>query len=234
MKIAAIGDVHCRARCDGEIRAMLDGVEREAEVLLLAGDLTHRGRVEEMEALLRELRGLGLPLIAVDGNHDHENDQAELLLKMMEGRGVHVLRGTSTVIRGVGFVGVKGFCGGFDQRRVQAFGEAAIKAFLQETVREVLSLETALERVETPRRVALLHYSPIRATLAGESPEIFPFLGSSLFADALDRHGVDLAVHAHSHDGAPEGRTPGGIPVYNVSRFVVERATGRSYRVFEV
>jgi Icc-related predicted phosphoesterase len=234
MRVAAVGDLHCTADSAGLMRTLLAGVEREADVLAMAGDLTNMGYPEEMRVLLADLAALKLPKVAVIGNHDHENDHAPELVAMMEEAGVCVLDCTTCAIGGVGFVGTKGFCGGFGSRRIEEFGETTLKAFVRESVREALRLEQALAGMTEERRVAILHYAPIRATLAGESEELFPFLGTSRLADALDRHGVDLVLHGHAHHGRVEGETGGGTPVFNVARFVLHRATGRHYRVFEI
>ena len=234
MRVAAIGDLHCRTTSQGEMRRLLDGVDDQAEVLLLAGDLTNLGLTEEMQVLLDDLGHLQVPKIAVTGNHDHEMDQSERLVAMMREAGVTVLDADVVEVGGVGFAGTKGFCGGFDGQRLQPFGERLIKDFIHASVREVERFEQALAALDAPRRVALLHYSPISATLHGEHPEIYPFLGFSLLAEALDRHGVDVAVHGHSHYGSLEGITPGGIPVHNVSHYVRRRHGKSAYAVFDV
>ena len=82
---------------------------------------------------------------------------------------------------------------------------------------EALKLESALARLQTPTRVAVLHYAPIEATVEGEPREIFPFLGSSGLEEPLNRYGVTVAFHGHAHRGTLEGRTSGGVPVYNVA-----------------
>ena len=234
MKLAAIGDLHCTDRSQGEIRRMLEGVDREARVLLLAGDLTNCGLLVDGEVLIEELGQLRLPKIAVLGNHDHENDRADELGMALSAAGVHMLNSSTCVIDGIGFVGAKGFGGGFGQRRIQPFGERSIKTFVQASIEETTRLETAMKALATERKVALLHYSPVRETLLGESPEIFPFLGCSLLADALDRQGAAVILHGHAHNGTPGGRTAGGIPVHNVSRYVQSRNGGRPYLLFEV
>jgi uncharacterized protein len=234
VNIAAIGDLHCQTDSQGQIRELLQGAAQAAEVLVLAGDLTNRGMIEEMEVLLAELKRLTLPVVAVLGNHDHELEHAELLIKMMESDGIHVLESTSCVIQGVGFVGTKGFCGGFGAHRIQPFGEKAIKDFVNTSVREVLQMEKALEQLGTRRKVGVIHYAPIRETLHGESAELFPFLGSSLIGDAFDRYGVDVVFHGHAHNGAPFGRTPKEIPVYNVSRFVRIRLGKLPFLIYDL
>ncbi len=234
MRIAAIADLHCRAGSTGQIDALLAGVNEAAEVLLLAGDLTDTGQPAEMDVLLKELEDVRLPIVAVLGNHDHESDEAPRLVELLTARGVSVLEGSVCEIGGTGFVGTKGFCGGFEQNMVQPFGERALKTFIHTAIDESLALENALARLDCPHKVAVLHYSPVKETLAGESPELFAFLGSSRLASALDRRGVDAIVHGHAHHGAPSGRTPRGTPVYNVSRFVLSRNSPRAYCVFEV
>lgn len=234
MRIAAIGDVHCEKDSAGKIRRMLEGVDEKADVLLLAGDLTNVGLMEEMEVLLDELAHFSLPKLAVTGNHDHENDNVEVLVNMMRSRSIHVLEGNSLKIGDVGFVGTKGFCGGFGERRIQPFGERAIKTFIQATLDEVVRLERAAMDLSCPHKVAIMHFSPVSGTLQGENPEIYPFLGSSLFADALDRQGVDVIFHGHAHKGSHSGRTPKNIPVFNVSRFVQQRNGSRPFFLFEL
>ncbi|MEG6549157.1 metallophosphoesterase [Desulfocurvibacter africanus] len=234
MRIAAIGDLHYKEDSAGLADTILAGVEREADVLLLAGDLADKGRPEEMAVMLADLRKLSIPIVAVVGNHDHESDQHALLYAMMRDAGICVLDCETCEIDGVGFVGTKGFCGGFGARTIATFGERALKSFVGTSVAEAVRLEQAISAIRSERRVAILHYSPIRETLAGESVELYPFLGTSRLAEVLDKCGVNFVVHGHAHHGHPDGSTPGGIPVYNVSRFVLERETARCYRVLEV
>src|SRR5262249_1565747 len=135
----------------------------------------------------------------------------------------------------VGFAGAKGFAGGFGNRALQPWGEDMIKGFVHEAVEETLKLETALLKLRTTDRVALLHYSPVQATVEGEPLEIFPFLGSSRLEEPLNRFGVVVAFHGHAHHGTVEGRTRAGIPVYNVSSQLLQRASNRMpYRVVEI
>ncbi|MEW5803855.1 MAG: metallophosphoesterase [bacterium] len=234
MRIAAIGDLHCKADSDsaGAVRQLLGGVDRAADILLLTGDITNTGQVKEMEVLLDELKQIPLPIVAVAGNHDHESDQIELLVRMMIDSGISVLDGTACEINGIGIVGTKGFCGGFGKLHLQPFGEQALKAFIRTSIDEARRMDKALGDLNCPYRVAAMHYAPIKETLKGEEIELYPFLGSSLFADVLDRHNVDIVVHSHAHHGSPHGFTPGRIPVHNVSRFVQSRFNQRNYFVF--
>jgi hypothetical protein len=233
MKIAAVADVHCTVNSGGSIRRLLRDAER-ADVLVLAGDLTDIGKKEEMEVLIEELKGFPLPIVAVPGNHDHESDQIQLLVQMMRQSGICVLNGDSCNIAGVDFVGTKGFCGGFGKLRVQPFGEPALKAFIRAGIDEVLSLEAVLKNLHAPRKVAVLHFAPIKETLLGEEPELFPFLGSSMFGDVLDTYRVDVIFHGHAHHGSPCGQTRTHIPVFNVSRFVQSRFGTTPYFLFDL
>lgn len=234
MKIAAIADLHCRADSSGTIGPLLECAEG-ADVLLLPGDLTDTGLVEEAEVLLDELAEFPIPIVAVLGNHDHESDHAEEIATMLKDAGVRVLDGSVCEIDEVGFVGTKGFAGGFDDRIVQPFGERALKSFIRHGIDEAMRLESAVAKlVDCRARVALLHYAPVSTTLEGEPEELWPLLGSTRFASALDRHDVTAVVHGHAHYGSPEGETPGGAAVYNVSRFVHAKHGLPACRVFEV
>lgn len=234
MRVAAIADLHCRADAPGEVAGLLEGVEKEADVLLMPGDLTNLGRVEEAQVLVAELARFRLPKIAVVGNHDHESGHLRVLVPMLASSGIRILDNDTCELDGVEFVGTKGFAGGFGEHRLQPFGEKVLKRFIHHSIQEVARFESALEKLRSTRRVAIMHYSPVAATLQGECVEIYPFLGFSLFADAIDRHGASMVVHGHAHHGVPRGATPGGIPVYNVSRYVLARQGGRAYSVFDV
>ena len=234
MIVAAIADLHCRVSTKGLVKKILEGVQDEAEVLVVAGDLTDTGLPEELEVLLEDVHALSIPILAVFGNHDHESGKAADLADMIKGSNIHLLEGTSYEIDGVGFVGAKGFCGGFDKTLIQPFGEAVLKAFIRSSIDEAVLLENSLARLQCDTKVAVLHYSPVKATLEGEPQELFAFLGSSRLANALDRQKADLAVHGHAHHGSPHGRTPGNIPVHNVSRFVLDKYSQRNYCILEL
>ncbi len=234
MRIAAIGDLHFKARGNEEITPIFEGMAHEADLLILAGDLTDSGLPEEMEALLRTVREVALPIVAVLGNHDYEHDRPEELARMLISAGIRLLDGNTAQVEGVGFAGTKGFCGGFGERLIQPFGEPMIKEFVRVAIEESARLESGLAELQTPHKIAVLHYSPVRETLVGESPEIYAFLGTSWLADALDRKGADFAVHGHAHAGSPEGRTSRNIPVYNVSRFVRTRIGPRPYCLLQI
>ncbi len=235
MRIAAIADFHFSPQIHDRVRDNLNQVRNEADVLVLAGDLTNFGRPEEMESLLNVLVRLRIPTIAVLGNHDYESGHAAELMKMMSGEGVKVLDGTAYERDGVGFAGTKGFPGGFGRGALTAFGEPEVKAFVQAAIDEALKLERALSQLRTGKRVVVLHYAPIADTVKGEPLEIFPYLGSSRLAEVVDRHGADLVLHGHAHAGSPEGKTTAGCPVYNVAMAINQSQPGGSvYRIFEV
>ncbi|HEU5190375.1 MAG TPA: metallophosphoesterase [Methylomirabilota bacterium] len=217
MRIAAVGDLHCGASAQGAFESLFAAMSRAADALVLAGDLTDLGLPEEAQTLARELRTASpTPVLAVLGNHDFESGAADKVRMILEEAGVIVLDGTSHVVGDVGFAGVKGLGGGFGQRALQPWGEDIMKRLVHEAVAEALKLETALARLRTPTRVAVLHYAPVRETVEGEPPEIFPFLGSSRLEEPLVRYSVAVTVHGHAHHGSPEGRTQSGAPVYNV------------------
>jgi len=227
LRIAAVGDLHVGADSVGQVRDGFATLAEEADVLLLAGDLTKRGELAEADVLTGELRDLPVPIVAVLGNHDHESDQQRVLSQRLLDVGVHVLEGSATVLEigGVrlGIAGGKGFAGGFAGACATAFGEREMKVFANASMLTAAAMESAVSSLDTDVRVLLTHYAPIRGTLHGESPELYPLLGSYLFAELADRCGVDLLVHGHAHGGTEKGTTPSGIPVRNVAYPVLRR-----------
>jgi Icc-related predicted phosphoesterase len=234
MKIAATADVHARVGDIKRLRVLAEGAALEADVLVMGGDLTDLGKLEQAEVLLNVLDSYPIPVVATLGNHDHESSSAEELSRLFVKSGVHLLDRSSVVIDGVGFSGVKGFCGGFDRALANAFGEDLFKAWVNEGLEDAEALKDELRGLETERRVAVLHYAPISATVEGETPEIYPFLGTSHLARALDEGGATVAFHGHAHNGSLKGRTPGGVPVLNVAVPVLQQAGfEQPYYLFE-
>ena len=235
MRIAATADLHFSAASHNALHEQLNRVRDEADVLVLAGDLTNYGEPSEMEPLLNVVVRSRVPTVAVLGNHDYEGGKQAELMRMMSSSGIKVLDGTAYERDGVGFAGTKGFVGGFGRGVLTAFGEPEVKQFVQASIDETLKLERAMAQLRTPKRVVVIHYSPIAATVQGESAEIFPFLGTSRLAEVIDRHGADLVLHGHAHHGKLEGKTTGGSPVYNVAITLLQaREPSASYRVFDI
>lgn len=235
MRISALADLHARGEEDEpRVRAILEAAAKDADVLLLGGDLTDHGRPSEAEALIKALRVVEIPVVAVLGNHDHEGGCAPDLERMLASAGVYCLEGTSVTLDGVGFAGAKGFAGGFGRNAVRAFGEVALKSFVSESVVTAQNLRAALKSLDAPVKVALTHYSPVLETVATEPPEIQGFLGTSRLAAALDEGGATVAFHGHAHHGKLQGHTEGGIPVYNVSLDVLRDETGGQRFVLDV
>jgi Icc-related predicted phosphoesterase len=224
MRIAAVGDLHCRADTRPAIAAALEGVDGEADCLLLAGDLTDHGTAEEAGWLAEELGKFKLPRVAVFGNHDYEAGQEKVVCQKLTEAGVKVLDGEPVALNDeLGIAGIKGFAGGFEHAQLQRFGEAVMKQFVDACIAEELKLENALFQLRTRVRIALLHYAPCRSTLEGEPLEIFPFLGATRLSGPLDQLRPALALHGHAHRGNLRGATRGGVPVYNVALPVLRR-----------
>ena len=218
LRIAAVADIHVKKTSQGALQPLFSKATESADVLLLCGDLTDYGTVDEARILVKEISSsLRIPAIGVLGNHDFESGQQDDIVKLLTEAGVTMLDGESHEIRGVGFAGVKGFGGGFGRRAIGSWGEATIKQFVREGIDEALKLEKALQRLRTPTKVAVLHYAPIHGTVVGEPEEIYPFLGSSRLEDPIDRYRVAYAFHGHAHRGSLEGHTKGGATVYNVA-----------------
>jgi Icc-related predicted phosphoesterase len=237
VRLAATADLHCTRAGQGTFQPLLSPVNDQADVLLLCGDLTDHGLPEEAQVLARELTScIRIPIVGVLGNHDYESGKPDEVRRILVDAGVHMLDGDVFEIQGVGFAGTKGFAGGFGRRALQPWGEENIKRFVQEAVEEATKLGAALARLRTAPRIAVLHYAPIQATVEGEPPEIFAFLGSSRLEEPLDHYGVSMVFHGHAHHGSPEGRTRANIPVYNVSiQLLQANGPGRQpFRVVEI
>jgi Icc-related predicted phosphoesterase len=224
LRIAAVGDIHVSKSSQGKFQSLFAQISGSADVLVLCGDFTDYGLPDEARVLARELTAsVKIPVIAVLGNHDYESGKQDDIRQILTEAGVNVLDGEVVEVHGVGFAGVKGFAGGFGRGALGPWGERAIKLFVQEAVDEALKLEAALARLRTQRRVAVLHYAPIRATVDGEPPEILPYLGSSRLEEPINRYRVSAVFHGHAHRGSPEGKTATGVPVYNVAMPLLAR-----------
>lgn len=239
IKIAAVGDIHVRESDKGKWVEYFREISRSANVLLLCGDLTDTGDEGEAQVLAEELKACTIPVIGVLGNHDFEKGRHKLIRQMLQNEQVHILDGEAIVIEGIGFAGVKGFGGGFDNHMLSMFGEGAMKAFVQEAVDEALHLDRALARLDQEhdeiKKIAVLHYSPIKDTVIGEPEAIYPFLGSSRLAEPLSRRQVVAAFHGHAHAGQLEGSTSGGVKVFNVAKPILQRAGyTHPFFIFEV
>jgi Icc-related predicted phosphoesterase len=237
VRLAAVGDTHIRKTSQGALQPVLASINEQADVLLLCGDLTDYGLPEEAQVLAKELTAaVRIPMVAVLGNHDYESGQQAEVCRILTEAGVRLLDGETCEIKGVGFAGAKGFAGGFGRATLGAWGERGIKSFVQEAIEETMKFESALARLRTARRVALLHYAPVRGTVEGEPQEIFPWLGTSRLEEPLNRYPVDVVFHGHAHFGSPEARTQGGVRVFNVALPLLRNlyANRPPLRIFEL
>lgn len=241
LRLAAVGDLHGggAAGLATAWRRTYDGKPSEQpRLLVLAGDVTPSGQTREAEAAAATLASIAVPKVLVLGNHEHDHGQPDEVVKAFRGAGWTVLEGEENTLEledGTGIVGAKGFCGGFGAATLAPFGERAIKAFVDAALEEQRLLEVGLRKIAgCGRKVVVLHYAPIRETLRGEPEEIYPFLGSSRFAETIDRFGVTAVFHGHAHHGTLEGHTPGGAPVWNVALPVLQRTRDASFLVQDV
>jgi Icc-related predicted phosphoesterase len=209
-------------------------VEAEADVVLLAGDLTTTGEPEQARVLADACRSLSIPVFAVLGNHDcHAARMAEIGAVLADA-GVHVLDGSwatcSIADLELGVVGTKGFIGGFPGSALPDFGEPLMRQVYAATSREVETIAKGLvEIVHCDLRIVLLHYAPVEATVKGEPEGVRVMLGSDRLATPIAEYGADLVLHGHAHAGSFEGHI-GQIPVYNVAVHV----TGRDFWIFDL
>jgi uncharacterized protein len=234
LRVAATGDIHCR---DSNREAVVESFAQlgdDVDMVVIAGDLTSHGRLEEAEILCEAAAATAAPVYAVLGNHDWHADEADAIIDRLNAGGVQMLDRRAAVCQvgavEVGIVGVKGFVGGFAPRHLPDFGEPSLRAVYQEATEEVEALDRGLNEIATcPVRIVLLHYAPIGETLEGEPREIWVFLGSDRLAAPILEHGPDLVLHGHAHAGSPDG-TIGETPVHNVSQPVL----GTDFRIFEL
>jgi Icc-related predicted phosphoesterase len=233
IRVAAAGDIHAGAGDRDRVREAFTRVASDAELVLLAGDLTQHGQVDEAEVVADACRELELPVVAVLGNHDWQSDRPDDLRRALAEAGVVVLDRSHTILPvggvSVGIAGVKGFVGGFGQQWAN-FGEPLFREAYAETTRDVDGLEQSLAAIDSCGiRIALLHYSPVEATLVGEPERLWLVLGAERLAGPIRRHRPHVVVHGHAHHGSFEGEVD-GVPVYNVAVHV----TGRDFWVFEI
>lgn len=236
LRIAAVGDFHCGIADVGAFREIFAEASVQADVLVLAGDMTRRGDLAEFKVVAGELADVKIPVVGVLGNHDYESNQVTEGSAELRSRGIHLLDGDGfQLLEQVGFAGVKGFMGGFGRGTLTSFGEPETKAFVGATLAQVQALELALRRLATPIRIVVTHYAPILATVLGEPEIIHPYLGTDRLAEPLDRYGCTVAFHGHAHSGTLTGKTTGGVPVFNVSLPLLRREDPpRSFFVYEL
>jgi len=215
--LAAVADIHVNEATAREWAALFKDMSEDADIIILAGDLTNRGLPKEAEVMAESLTASRLPVVAVLGNHDFESGHQEEISRILRSAGISLLDEEPCEIENVGFAGLKGFCGGFDKHALAPFGEDIIKGFVHETVDDALRLEASLARLRAPHKIAVLHYAPVRATVEGEPLEIFPFLGSSRLIDPINHAEVSAVLHGHAHHGTHHATTATGVPVYNVA-----------------
>src|SRR5690606_21233389 len=238
-RVAAMADIHVKSTDRGRWKDTFEQVNTEADVLIICGDLTDTGDEDEAKVLGEALHSLHIPVIGVLGNHDFEKGRQKIIKQILTEHKMTLLDGEFTVACDIGFAGTKGFGGGFDQFMLSIFGEDMMKEFVHEAVNESLQLDRALTRLEQEHpnipKVALLHYAPIKSTVEGEPEQLYPFLGSSHLAEALNRRQVAVAFHGHAHGGTIFGQTSSNIPVYNVALPLLKTQNpGTSYMIVEV
>lgn len=233
-----MADIHVRETDKGKWADCFKEISASAKVLVIAGDLTNTGDEAEAAVLAEELRLCTIPVVAVLGNHDYEKGREKLIRHQLQGHNTFILDGESVVVEGIGFAGVKGFGGGFDNHMLSMFGESAMKSFVQEAVKEALLLDRALARLDQEhdqiKKVAVMHYSPVIDTVIGEPETIYPFLGCSRLAEPLVRRNITAAFHGHAHLGKLQGYLGGQLKVFNVALPILEKDHPCGYLLMDI
>lgn len=221
VRVAAIGDLHIRSTVPSEYVRQLIGIEERADILIVPGDITNGGRIQEVELAAELFQRIHIPIIGVMGNHDRRTMRRRYFLKILEQAGVRILDGETWQHMGVGIAGVSGSGGGFwPEEPEDPVSNRAWQALAVRARREAARLDDALSQLDTARRIALLHFAPTTSTLVGEPPLKYWLLGNSALGQVVEKHRVDMVLHGHAHVGSPYGQTPGGVPVFNVAASV--------------
>lgn len=238
IRLAAVGDIHVKEHMQGAYKELFTQVSEDADVLLLCGDLTDLGLISEAEHLREDMRNCRIPIMAVLGNHDYQSEkQAEVKQILQQLPHVTILDQEPEILSEIGFAGVKGFIGGFDAFSLSAFGEPALKAIITERDKEAYALENQLKDLhgKTEKIVVLMHYSPIKATIADEPEAIHPFLGATRYEQIIDQFGASVVFHGHANMGPHAGKTSKGIPVFNVALPLLETLEPKlQYKIYEL
>jgi len=234
IRVAAAGDVHCDEVNRDEIERRFARIDGEVDAILLAGDLTTYGELEQAELLAEIVRPLETPVVAVLGNHDWHCREVPQLVALLEEAGLRMIDRRHVVLEldgaSLGIAGAKGFVGGFPDATLPDFGEPLLRDVYAETTAEVKALDSGLAAIaECDHRIALLHYAPTETTLEGEPRGIWAFLGSDRLAAPILEHHPDVVLHGHAHVGAFQGAV-GDVPVYNVA----VPSLARDFFVFEL
>jgi Icc-related predicted phosphoesterase len=225
IRIGAMADLHFGPDSFKTYSALFRSANSDSDIIILCGDLTMRGLVEEARGLVEAMGRMDIPIVSVLGNHDHEANNQEEIMDVLEDAGVKVLERGSFILpdHSVGVCGAKGFCGGFAPSRIAPFGERILKMFINETYKEANKVNRALKSMKADFKIVVYHYAPVRDTCIGERCEIIPFLGSSILSDPIDTFRANLVLHGHSHNGSEKGTTLAGVPVRNVALHVHDR-----------
>lgn len=242
VRIAAIGDFHARLDREFVFGPALRQAAGQSDLLLIAGDLTDNGRLEEFDIVANALAEVDIPVVTVLGNHDRRCLRRVAMRSTLEGAGVILLDGEATMLRvpvagsavhgdaaevRIEIVGIGGYGGGFWPEETGSGPplHRATQAFAIRARREAARLEATLAGAtdDVDARIVLMHYSPTSSTLGREPLVKYWMLGNIELARVIDRYDVDLVVHGHAHLGNPAGQTVGGTPVRNVAAHVVGR-----------
>jgi uncharacterized protein len=227
IKVAAAGDIHCSEEERVRLQKAFAAADRQADIILLAGDLTTYGEPEQGAVLADVTRDVETPIFAVLGNHDWHADRHEDLAAALRDGGIRLLERAAEVctVNGVevGIAGTKGFVGGFSDSLLPDFGEPLLRRVYAETSAEVASLDRGLKSIQDCAvRIVLLHYAPTTTTIEGEREAIWAFLGSERLAAPIAEHQPDAVFHGHGHSGTFAGSI-GEVPVFNVGAAVPVR-----------
>ena len=216
MKIAATADIHSPRYLALFIRS-LRTLKEKPSLLVLAGDLVYKNRIEMLRPIVDAIRRMlgNIIIISVFGNEEFRDHEEEYVKKYPE---ITWLNDNYTVVQAddlkIGFIGTRG---ALDKPTTwQLKNIPGIKKYydtLPDKIAEIAS--TLKNRVD--RVVLVSHYGVTYRNLKGEPRHVWPHLASTKFERLIEKGLFDIVIHGHAHNGLIEKITIGETPVYNVS-----------------
>jgi len=185
------------------------------DVVLMAGDLVEKSRVENLRPVVEFAKLRGKRLVAVFGNEEYREREKEFVNAYPE---IKWLSDEYVVLDGErGCLAVVGSRGSL--LKPTSWQRSNIPNIEAEYARkpEVIRQLIREAKRECPTVVYLSHYAPTWRTLTGESRKIWPYLGDPRMERVLVEEGVRLAVHGHAHHGRVAFAHLGKLTFYNVA-----------------
>ncbi len=216
LTVVATADVHS-PRYLSLLKAGLVEAPRECSLVVWAGDMVLRGRLEALEPVLEAFRKKypGTPIVAVFGNEEYwgmeeafREEYPDVVWLDDEYR-VLDLDGAKVAV--VGTRGALDRPTSWQRRNKPELWEVYAKR------PRVVEDLVARARGEADLVILVSHYALTFKTVEGEPRRIWPEMGSRRMEETVRRSRPDLAIHGHAHNARQTHVRIDGVPVYNVS-----------------